>query len=213
MIHAPREERCMPTILRFRTCLLGAALLVASCSDSAGPDSRPDDALTILRVAADAPPLEENEASFYAVRGEGREGIIYFQDGEGGRGHEYLRFTLDNESLMTDASGLPVAMGDSVLIRITVVDPTRVQFQFEPAGILFNPLHMPELRIRYDESDHDFNDDGVEDTEDSEIETRLSLWRQEVLGGAYVKLPTLLAADVDEVEGRVAGFSRFAIAY
>ncbi|HEX6990918.1 MAG TPA: hypothetical protein VF151_03500, partial [Gemmatimonadales bacterium] len=71
----------------------------------------------------------------------------------------------------------------------------------------------PELRIRYDESDHDFNDDGVEDTEDSEIETRLSLWRQEVLGGAYVKLPTLLAADVDEVEGKVAGFSRFAIAY
>ena len=96
----------MPTVLRFRTCLLAAALLLASCSDSAGPDSLPDDALTILRVAADAPPLEETETSFYAVRGEGREGIIYFQDGEGGRGHEYLRFTLDNESLVADANGL-----------------------------------------------------------------------------------------------------------
>ncbi|HET8632664.1 MAG TPA: hypothetical protein VFL88_00845, partial [Gemmatimonadales bacterium] len=68
-------------------------------------------------------------------------------------------------------------------------------------------------RIRYDKSDHDFNDDGVEDSEDDDIETRLSIWRQETIGGVYVKLPTLLTADVDEVEGEVPGFSRFAIAY
>lgn len=203
----------MSFVLRFRICLLGAALLVTSCGDSTGPDTRPDDGLNILRVAADAPPLEASEVSFYAVRGRGSEGILYFQDGNGGRGQEYLRFTLDNESLITDAGGLPVAIGDSVLIRITVVDPAEIQFQFEPAGIVFNPLHMPELRIRYDESDHDFNEDGLENAEDSEIETRLSLWRQELPGGVYIKLPSLLTADVDEVEGKVAGFSRFAIAY
>lgn len=199
--------------LQFRLCLLSAALLLASCGDSTGPDTRPGDGLTILRIAADAPPLEENELSFYAVRGQGREGIMYFQDGSGGRGDEYLRLKFDGESILTDADGLPVAMGDSVLIRITVVDPATVQFQFEPAGIVFNPLHMPELHIHYDKSDHDFNDDGVEDAEDSVIETRLSLWRQETVGGVYVKLPTVLTADVDEAEGLVPGFSRFAIAY
>lgn len=201
------------SLFQARLCLLSAALLLASCGDSTGPDTRPDDGLTILRIAADAPPLEESEISFYVVRGQGHEGIMYFQDGSGGRGEDYLRLKFDGESILTDANGLPVAMGDSVLIRVTAVDPAKVQFQFEPAGIVFNPLHMPELRIRYDKSNHDFNDDGVEDSEDDDIETRLSLWRQETIGGVYVKLPTLLTADVDEVEGEVPGFSRFAIAY
>jgi hypothetical protein len=200
-------------IFRSRIPLLIAAALLAGCGDSTGPDARPGSGLTILRIAASAPPLEENEISFYAVRGQGREGILYFQDGSGGRGQEYLRLKFDGESILTDANGVPVSAGDSVLIHITVVDPARIQFQFEPAGILFNPLHMPELRVRYDESDHDFNEDGIEDAKDADIEAALSLWRQETVGGVYVKLPTLLTADVDEVEGLIPGFSRYAIAY
>lgn len=200
-------------MLRSRTPLLIAAALLAGCGDATGPGTRPGSDLNILRIAATAPPLESNEISFYAVRGQGREGILYFQDGNGGRGEEYLRLKFDGESILTDASGVPVAVGDSVLIHVTVVDPATIQFQFEPAGILFNPLHMPELRIRYDESDHDFNEDGVEDAKDADIEAALSLWRQETVGGIYVKLPTLLTADVDEVEGLIPGFSRYAIAY
>lgn len=195
-----------------RGALLFATLLpLASCGDSTGP--RPAGDLTILQVAATAPPLEESEISFYAVNGQGREGIIYFQDGSGGRGEEYLRLKFDNESLVADASGTPVAPGDSVLITVRVVDVTKVQFQFEPSGILFNPAHMPELRIRYDHADHDFNHDGSEDGKDALIEAELSLWRQENVGGTYVKLPSILSLDIDEVEGLLPGFSRYAIAY
>ena len=187
--------------------------LLAACGDATGPDTRPPSALNILRLAASAPPLEENEISFYAVRGQGREGIMYFQDSQGGRGEEYLRLKFDGESLLNGADGTPVAVGDSVLITVRVVDPTRVQFEFEPSGIVFNPLHMPELRIRYDEADHDFNEDGQQDAADAQIETELSLWRQEVVGTPYLKLPSTLVIDLDEVEGLLPGFSRYAIAY
>ncbi len=199
--------------VRTGLCSLAIMALLAACGDSTSPDTRPDSGLNILRLAASAPPLEASELSFYAVQGQGREGILYFEDENGQRGDEYLRLKFDGESLVTDATGALVAPGDSVLIHITVVDPARIQFQFEPAGIVFNPVHMPELRIRYDKSDHDFNEDGSEDSEDADIEGRLALWRQETLGGIYVKLPTQLTVDVDEAEGLVPGFSRFAIAY
>ena len=192
---------------------LALAAVLASCGDATGPDTRPPSDLTILRVAASAPPLEEDEISFYDVRGQSRDGRIYFLDSQGARGEEYLRLTFDGESILNGADGLPIAVGDSVLITVRVVDPARVQFEFEPAGIVFNPLHMPELRIRYDEADHDFNNDGQQNATDAQIETELALWRQEVVGTPYLKLPTTLMIALDEVEGLLPGFSRYAIAY
>jgi hypothetical protein len=52
------------SIFRIRTCLLGAVALLVSCGDATGPGTRPGSDLNILRIAATAPPLEENEISF-----------------------------------------------------------------------------------------------------------------------------------------------------
>ncbi|MCK7521642.1 MAG: hypothetical protein MZV64_30135 [Ignavibacteriales bacterium] len=77
-----------------------------------GPDdpgaTRPPGELTILRLAAEAPPLFENSVTFWAVRGEDREGRLYFSDGQGQRGEEYVRLKVDAASLLARPDGNPV---------------------------------------------------------------------------------------------------------
>lgn len=193
--------------------LIGA--LVVACGDQTGPggEERPASDLNILRLAAAAPPLEATAVAFYAYQGRQSEGRLFFRAADGSRGEEYLRLTFDNESLITGPSGNVLLPGDSVLITITVVDVTRILFDMQPSGIVFNPLHRPQLEIRYQEADHDFNADGVENENDAEIESRLDLWRQEVLTGPFVRLAAALEVETDRVSGELAGFTRYAIAY
>jgi hypothetical protein len=192
---------------------LAALLLALAGCDSTGPDQQPEASLTIVSRAAGAPPLESSVLSFYAVRGESREGELFYQDESGGRGERFLRLRFDDESIVTGADGLPVAPGDSVLITITVVDASRILFDFQPSGILFNPLERPELRIRYAEAEGDFDDDGDADAEDAAIEARLAIWRQEAPGLPFLRLGTVRFDDLDEVEAELSGFTRYAIAY
>ena len=162
----------MPTMHFGRTSLLrrtAALLLLAVACDSTGPDEVPADELTFLSLAANAPPLESSVLQFYAVRGEAREGALFFQDEQGQRGDEFLRIKFEDDAILTDASGLPVAPGDSVLITITAVDPGRILFDFQPSGIVFNPTEMPELEISYQEAEDDFDDDGDVDEDDLAI--------------------------------------------
>jgi len=202
-------------VRRARLGLAGLALLLltlAGC-DSTGPEEQPEASLTIISRAASAPPLETNVLSFYAVRGEDREGALFYQDESGGRGERFLELKFSDKSIVTGADGLPVAPGDSVLITITVVDAAKILFDFQPSGILFNPVERPELRIRYAEAEGDFDDDGDSDAEDAEIETRLAIWRQEAPGLPFLRLGTVRFDDLDEVEADLSGFTRYAIAY
>ena len=208
----------MPTMPLGRTSLLrrtGAALLLLAAAgcDSTGPEVVPADELTILSLAATAPPLESSVLELYAVRGEAREGALFFQDDQGQRGDEFLRIKFEDDAILTDASGLPVAPGDSVLITITVVDATRILFDFQPAGIVFNPLEMPELEISYEEAEEDLDDDGDVDDDDLEIERDLAIWRQETLTSPFVRLFSVTLEDLDEIRAEIPGFTRYAIAY
>ncbi len=191
---------------------LVAALLAGAC-ESTGPDVLPEDELTIVTRAAGAPPLESNVLAFYAVNGDDREGALFYQDESGGRGERFLELKFSDRSLVTGANGLPVAPGDSVLITITVVDQSQILFDFQPSGIVFNPLEQPELRIRYAEAEGDLDDDGDVDDDDAEIESRLAIWRQETLTSPFVRLGSVRFEDLDEVEAEISGFTRYAIAY
>ena len=193
----------------------GAAvlLLLAHACDSTGPDEVPEDELTFLSLAADAPPLESNVLQLYAVRGEAREGALFFQNDQGQRGDEFLRIKFEDDAILTDANGVPVAPGDSVLITITAVDPGRILFDFQPSGIVFNPTEMPELEISYEEAEDDLDDDGDVDDDDLEIERELSIWRQETLTSPFVRLFSVTLEDLDEIRAEIPGFTRYAIAY
>lgn len=200
--------------------LMGTGLLLAigalACSDSSGPSNggtRPEGQLNILRLDSASPPLFNPVDSFYAKKGEDREIRIFFQDDVGGAGEEYLRLRVDAPTLLARPDGIPFLLGDSVLITVRVTDPSKLLFEFEPAGLTFNPLKLAELKIKYAESDHDFNEDGVEDGEDDLIEGEIAIWRQDLPGNPFAKLGSLVFEEQDEAEAEIPGFSRYALAY
>jgi hypothetical protein len=200
---------------RFLVAALAAAAL--SCSDSGEPNgndpSKPPSELTILRLSEDSPPLFNPVVSFYAVRGQNSEARIFFDDGQGREGDEYLRLRFDDASLLAYPDGTEFAAGDSVLVTIRVVDPARTLFELEPSGLQLSRQDPAELRIRYQGVNDDLNEDGVVDVEDVELERTLAIWRQENPGDPFVRLGTILQEDIDEVRGALEGFSRYALAY
>jgi hypothetical protein len=195
--------------------------LALACSDSGGPDDGGDDTvkppsdLTILRLAEGSPSLFSTEVSFYAVRGENREGEISFVDDAhpGEPGEKYLELRVDAEALSARPDGTPIGDGDSVLITVRVVDPARLLFQFEPAGLTFNPSRPAELRIHYNHADDDLDEDGDVDVDDETLELTIGIWRQENDGDPFERLGSLLVDNLEEVEAELGGFSRYALAY
>jgi hypothetical protein len=206
----------MRSVRAFR-CLLLAALAAAagSCSDSSGPgtDSKPPSELSVIHVSGSSTPIFNPVDSFYAVRGEDSEIRIYFQDGSGQAGEEFMRLRIDAPTLLALPDGTPVLPGDSVLIHVRVVDPAQMLFELEPSGLKFNPLVPARLKIHYDHAAGDLNDDGVVGPEDDSIEGTLAIWRQEHPGDPFVRLTSALAIDIEEVEAELTGFSRYALAY
>lgn len=203
--------------MRARLLVAAFAALTLACSDSGGPNdnepSKPPSELNILRLSDTSPPLLNPVVSFYAVRGEDSEARIFFDDGQGGQGEEYLRLKLDDASLLTYPDGTEFVEGDSVLITIRVVDPAQTLFELDPSGLKFSPDDPAELKIRYQEADDDLNGDGEVDVDDIELELTLAIWRQESPGDPFVRLGTVLLDDIDEVETTLEGFSRYALAY
>ena len=202
-----------------RLMVLTLALALA-CSDSGGPDDdggtvKPPSDLTILRLSEDSPPLFDPVVSFYAVKGENREGEISFVDDEhpGEPGEEYLELRVDAEALAARPDGTPIAEGDSVLITVRVVDPARLLFEVEPAGLTFSSSRPAELRVHYNHADDDLDEDGDVDLEDETLELSIGIWRQENDGDPFERLGSLLIDDLEEIEAELSGFSRYALAY
>lgn len=203
--------------MRARLLAVALAASVLSCSDSGEPNgddtSKLPSELASLRLSGDSPPLFNPVVSFYAVHGQNREARIFFDDGQGRAGDEYLRLLIDAGSLLAYPDGTEFADGDSVLITIRAVDPVRPLFELEPSGLRLSPQDPARLRIRYQRLDHDLNADGKVDVADINLESTLAIWRQETLGDPFVRLGTILLADLDEAEATLEGFSRYALAY
>ena len=207
-------------MLRRRLLILPLAFTLA-CSDSGGPDDDGDDGikpptdLTILRLSEASPPLFNPVASFYAVRGENREVEISFVDDEnpGTPGEEYLELGVDADALLSLPDGTPFLEGDSVLITVRVVDPERLLFEFEPAGLRFSPSRPAELKIHYNHADDDLDEDGDVDVADESLELTIGIWRQENDGDPFERIGSLLLDDLEEIDAELEGFSRYALAY
>ena len=199
--------------------ILGVSLgLSLACSDStsSGGGTRPPGQLTFLTLAASAPPLCETSISFWAFRGQGVDTALQFPEAgstcQGSR-EDFLRLKLDQASLSAYPDGTPFQSGDSVFITMSWVGNDSILFHLEPTGLLFDPTRPAELKIDYGEAGTDLNGDGSTDSEDDAIEHRLDIWRQPTLADDYVKVGVAKFEDTDEIEAKLNGFSRYAIAY
>ena len=168
--------------------------------------------LTFLRFAPEAR-LDTTEGSFWAVKGEGRELRLRYAPAEpGNEGEEFLEFEVPGNALLSRPDGTLFQEGDSVRITVRVIDAERFIFEFEPAGLRFDPDHPAELEFEYGRADPYLNGDGVVDDGDQRLLERVGVWRREMEGGLWFRMATVRLDDLEEVEAEVFGFSVFCIA-
>jgi hypothetical protein len=198
--------------------LLPFALLALAlgCGDSTGtPPTRTDGDLTFTRAAADAPALATDSLGFWAHVGTDYEKHIYYLPrANETQGDLCLRFRVRARSLARYPDGRAFAASDSVFISIKVVDIGKQIFDFQPAGLRFSASEPADLQLKYIDRDHDFNDDGVVDATDQQIESaQLSIWRQELSGQPWVKQSSSVTTEFDEIETDIFGFTHYVIAF
>lgn len=189
------------------------AVIVGGCGESSTDNSIPADEFSAIRLDPAAPPLCSNTVSFVAQRGASTEGQIDFCDPGGDPIDDFLEFKVGSNTLLRRPDGTLFALGDTITITITVVDPERAIFDFQPSGLVFNPADPAELEISYRNCDRDFDEDGDVDQDDNQIEQLLTIFRQETPGDPWVPIGTVRVDDIDEVETDLLGFTRYAIAY
>jgi hypothetical protein len=203
------------------TLLAAAALTAAACSDStsSGGGTPPSD-LTFLRLAPTAPPLcADSTGAWFIKNGQDKSiQLVFPESGQladcaGGSTEEFASLAVKKLSLMRRPDGTLVSDGDSVFISLKWVGNDSILFEFQPTGLVFDPAEAPELKIHYTEAGSDLNHDGRVDGEDDNVETRLDIWRQERPGDPFFQVGTGKIEDQNEVEARLNGFSRFALAY
>lgn len=202
--------------------LLGATLAVvaAACAESTGNDGgTPPGDLNILRLGAAAPALCNDSAGamFYKDSSDTEQEIAltFPENGSScaGETHDFLRLRIKGSSLQRYPDSTLFDVGDSVFIYVKWVGSDSILFDLQPTGLLFDPLDPAELKIEYDECGGDLNHDGDDDEEDDDIEQRLDIWRQERPGDPFVRVGTARSEQNKEIEAKLNGFSRYAIAY
>jgi hypothetical protein len=182
--------------------LLPAAL--AACEDPSGDNGAVSGRdLVFLRPAPDAPPLAFTEVSFVAVAGEDEEIRIDYANGD-----ECLRFRLDDDALTRRPNGTAMNEGDTITIRIRVVDNGYFNFEFQPAGLQF--AEPAELRVNYQFAHPDLNGDGEVNDDDEDFE--FGWWRQEMPGQKWEPVGSVRVRNLTEVRAEIDGFTRYALA-
>jgi len=201
----------MPSLRSWFALLLLTGL---ACEAATGPIELPEDRLRFVRQDSLAPPLVATRDSFWAKVGDGRELKLYYQGAiPSDTGEEFLHFEVPGDGLLRRPDGALFGAGDSILITVTVVDPDRFVFQFEPAGLRFRTDHPAKLKVRYLLGEHDFDEDGDEDAVDVEIEQQLDLWHQSTPGGTWRRVGAVRFSDLDEINANIESFSQYAVAW
>jgi hypothetical protein len=196
--------------------LLAVAIAVA-CSDpgpTPPPPPVPSSDLHFVRLDTTAPQLLADSVAFYAKLGEDREVRMFFRGATpSDTGDKYLAFKVPAQSLLRRPNGTPFQPGDSIQISIKVLDRHKFLLDFEPAGLVFNPLEPARLELDYNHADHDFDGDGVITAADSTIKTELGIWQRTPPDTLWTKLTTLNLEELEELEGKIPHFTDHALAW
>lgn len=197
---------------RARAAALAVAALLAGCGGSTTPGGTTTP--TILPIAASVQ-LDASSVSFYAYTDEDAQAIINIRQ-PGGQLKKFVKFKVPSGALTRRVDGTAFAPGvhDSLLITITLADPTKVDLDFQPSGLVFAAGKPAELEMEYKVvTGGDYNDDGKDDGEDTAVEQLIAVWKKETATDPFVKQGSSRDGDLGECDLEVAGFTRFALAY
>ncbi|MDB4890537.1 MAG: hypothetical protein JWL61_2392 [Gemmatimonadetes bacterium] len=200
-----------------RRIAAGIALALTACSsatDTLAPEERVEGQLRLLTVSTDAPPLALSIVSFYAVKGKNAGADIWYRPRAGQRDStKFLEFRLGGATLDRRPDGSIIANGDSVRITVMVTDPAHLILQFQPSGLTFSSKDPARLRMFFNEVGDDLDHDGSVNSDDDDVERRLSIWRQEVPGLPWFKVASAVVKDQKRVDADLLGFTGYALAY
>src|SRR5213594_2684852 len=160
----------------------------AACGDSSGPPASRAQLNFVLQDPTYKPLLATQDTFWAKAQGGGEVRLFYQGSTAVDTGPEFLRFEVPSDGLYLKPDGSPFGPGDSIRITVTVVDSKKFQFDFQPAGLRFNPADPARLKIKYQYADHDFNGDGKVDSADNESETLLDRWRREPPDSLWFKV-------------------------
>lgn len=193
---------------------IAAMCALLSCNDATSPQTRADGDPRLLHVTYDAPALATTQASFYAVKGQAA-GVDIWYHARPGRTDslKFLAFRMGPSSLDRRPDGSVIAPGDSVLITLSVTDPTHLKIESEPSGLRFASSDPPTLRLFWVACGEDLNYDGVVDANDAAIAQQLSIWRQEGAGQPWLKVSSVADPGLKQVSAPLSGFTGYAISY
>lgn len=130
-----------------------------------------------------------------------------------GETEDFLRLRIRRNSLLRRPDGTLISNGDSIFISVKWVGNDSILFELKPSGLQFSPADPAELKIDYSEAGPDLDGDGDDDEDDDDVEDRLDIWRQELPGQPFIPVGFARLEDEDEIDARLIGFSRFALAY
>jgi hypothetical protein len=195
--------------------VVGALAVAAACTTTSAPLSPPQRAtLNVIFQDSTYKPLLGTQASFYAVVGQDRAVRLVYQGTlPTDSGSELLRFEVPTNGLSRKPDGTSFGPNDSIKITITVVDPKKFLFDFQPAGLQFNPNDPAHLKIEYVYANHDYNGDGVIDSVDARIATQLGLWRREPPDTLWFEQPAVRFDNLDEFDANILSFTAYAVAW
>lgn len=198
-------------LTRFLLPALVAAL--AACENPSGDDGRlvPGEKLVFLRPAPGAPHLATYDTSFVVTKGRNADVEIDYQPQPGeDQGEDCLRFRVPGDALLARPDGRIMREGDTITIRIRVVDAGYFNFEFQPAGLRFARGKPAELRVNYQFAHPDYNGDGEVDGDDQDFD--FGWWRQEMPGQPWEKIGSVRVNNLTEVRAQITGFTRYALA-
>ena len=191
---------------------------LVACSSSSAPQAsavKPNSQLHITLESAAAHPLLAKQASFGPKVGADRAVRLFYQGATAvDTGQLLLELEVPPDGLYKRPDGTVFQPGDSILITVTVVDTTRFLFEFQPAGLQFNPANPARLKIEFANANHDFNGDGVIDARDVAIEAdSLGVWRREPPDTLWYRQVAIKFGLPEEFDADVVSFSQYSVAW
>lgn len=203
-------------MMRRRIYAIALLAGAVACSSSNGPNSSPPVPAAQLHVVVQdstAPALYSDTASQLFTVGQSADVRLYYRGSTGGSGEELLRLEVPGDGLFRKPDGSAFLPGDTVRISLRVLDPKKMLFEFQPAGLQFNPNDPARLKIEYLHSDHDYNDDGVVNAADSTIQSQLDVWKNDPPSTLWYKQGAVNFESFEEIDANIVSFSQYAVAW